>query len=364
MTELQDYYKHFLGSLIKDKKALQDQILYNLFKKPQRDTRINTPHIDDSDFPPNTIQQADILYLPDDSGYKYGLVVVDTVSRKCDCEPMKAKDSKTTLKSIQTIYKRGIISQPKTLQVDSGSEFKGDFAKYFFDRGINIRYAEPYRSRQQALAESRNASIAKPLLFRMTAEELLTGEASTSWTHFLPQVIKFLNERFEVKYKKPKKDQKIDYDKIFGDPKCEGKACDLLDVGTTVRYQLDKPINLLDEKRLHGGFRLGDVRWSIKPTVIERLQIVPNQPPLYKVKGRTCLYTRNQLQVVSPNAKLPPASVQHKYIIEKIVGKKKIKGNVYYQIKWKSYPESQNTWEPRSELIKDVPQLVESYDSQ
>ena len=56
--------------------------------------------------------------------------------------------------------------------------------------------AQSGRSRQQALIESRNKSIAQPLLMRMTAEELLTSETSREWIEYLPDVIKFLNERF------------------------------------------------------------------------------------------------------------------------------------------------------------------------
>jgi hypothetical protein len=95
--------------------------------------------------------------------------------------------------------------------------------------------------------------------------------------------------------------------------------------------------------------------------VIERYQISPNQPPMYKIKGRTCLYTRNQLQVVNVNAKLPPETVQNKFVIDKLVGKKKINNRVHYQVKWKNY--AQTTWEPRSKLIEDTPELINDYEN-
>jgi len=51
------------------------------------------------------------------------------------------------------------------------------------------------------------------------------------------------------------------------------------------------------------------------------------------------------------------------YIVQKIIGKKKIKGKIYYRVKWKGYPESDATWESRKNLIEDVPILVNEYEN-
>ena len=42
--------------------------------------------------PPNAIQQADLLYLSDDTGFKYPLVVIDLGSRLMDAEALKNRD--------------------------------------------------------------------------------------------------------------------------------------------------------------------------------------------------------------------------------------------------------------------------------
>ena len=57
--------------------------------------------------------------------------------------------------------------------------------------------------------------------------------------------------------------------------------------------------------------------------------LIPGQPPLYKLKDKTALYTYQQLQIVSKDEKLPPSSIQRKFIVEKIDAKK-IKGKMYY----------------------------------
>jgi Integrase core domain/Chromo (CHRromatin Organisation MOdifier) domain len=354
--DLQQYYKTFLVSSAKNRKNLMNEVLYNLNKKPKKDNKTNAPKIPDMEA--NLTDQIDLLYLPHDDGYKYAIVVVDVGSRLTDAEPLKERDSKSVLNALLKIYKRGILKMPKQIQIDAGTEFKKDFHKYFEDKGITIRVAEVGRHRQQGLVESRNKSIARALLTRQVAEELLTGEQSNEWIDYLPDVIKFLNERFKRNYKEDEKHP--DYKKIFADVRCSGQSCELLEIGTKVRYQLDEPINHLTEKKLHGTFRTGDIRFSPKVTEVERYQLMPDQPPLYKIKGRTALYTRNQLQVVNKNASLPPPKVQKKFVIEKIINKRKNKNRIEYEVQWKGYPKP--TWELRSEIIKDVPNLVKQYE--
>ena len=347
------YYTRFLTSDVKDKKKLKEHTLYQLFKKPKND--VTAPQIiSPEDHKPNQIHQADLLYLPVDTGYMYGLTVVDTGSRLTDCEPMKDKKALTTLNALKKIYDRGILKIPEiSIEVDAGSEFKGVFAKYFKDKNINIRVAQTGRSRQQGLVESRNGSIASILLKRMVAEELLTKEKSIEWVYYLPKLITLINKHFY------KKEIKLTSKQILADVKTDGPT-ELLEIGTSVRVQLDKPVNVINGERLTGKFRVGDIRWSMDPTKIERVQLIPNQPILYKLEGYEPLYTSEQLQVITKSI-LPPKSVQKKFIVDKILEKKKIKNIIHYLIKWQDYDKP--TWEPRKTIIIDVPDMVKQFDA-
>ena len=40
--------------------------------------------------------------------------------------------------------------------------------------------------------------------------------------------------------------------------------------------------------------------------------------------------------------------------IDKFIGKKIINGKVHYKVRWKNYSASDDTYEPRTELIKDL----------
>jgi hypothetical protein len=51
-----------------------------------------------------------------------------------------------------------------------------------------------------------------------------------------------------------------------------------------------------------------------------------------------------------------------KFIVEEIQDKKNENGEIMYFVKWEGYDESESTWEPRANLIKDVPRIVRNYE--
>ncbi len=133
----------------------------------------------------------------------------------------------------------------------------------------------------------------------------------------------------------------------------------MLPMGTSVRVALDNPVTLSGEK-LSGRFRAGDIRWELKPRTVENILMRPNQPIYYIVSGITStVYTRDKLQVVKETEVKPK---QTKWIVEKIVGKKKQGRTIYYRVKWQGYDSSQDTWEPRENLMEDVPAMVQEYE--
>ena len=104
----------------------------------------------------------------------------------------------------------------------------------------------------------------------------------------------------------------------------------MLHVGQKVRYKLDFPIDVVTGDKLHGRFRVSDIKWSLKPTTIERIVLLPNQPIFYKLKDRKALYSYYQLQPVSDKQKLPPKTILSKFIVHKIIDKRKHKNRIEY----------------------------------
>ena len=123
-----------------------------LLKKPTKPKGINIPHM--PQFENNYYNQADLLFLPDDDGYKYALVVVDVGSRLVDARAIKDKSANSIIRAFKSIYDGKILKSPShVISVDSGTEFKGAVTKYLENLGVTIKTAKPGRHKQQSIVE-------------------------------------------------------------------------------------------------------------------------------------------------------------------------------------------------------------------
>lgn len=274
----------------KDAKTTVDELM----KVPKRDSKNNAPSTMTQSVKDGYVHQADLLYLPDDKGYKYALVVVDVGSGLVDAEPLDAKTQIAVKKAFEKIYSRKILSIPKALlQIDQGTEFNGPTAQYFTDNNVMIRRAKVARHRQVAKVEAYNGVIARAIFFALHEEELKTKEVATSWTHNLPEIIDIINKHMKEKRKAQLRKSPPD---LSG--KCEGQSCNLLSVGQNVRVISEEPKDTTGIK-LKGRFRTTDVRWEPEVRQIDEVVLKPGQPPMYKITGIPKVnYTYNQLHIV------------------------------------------------------------------
>ena len=234
------------------------------------------------------LQQADLLFLPQDNKYNYCLVVVDIHSRICDAESITSKNTDIIVKAFEKIYKRGILKKPVEITFDSGNEFKGLTREYFENQDINVRYASTNRHRQVAMVEAKNKTIGSTLHKLMALLEIKTKKESRKWTQYLSLVVHEINKALP-----PPIDTQLS-----DEPYSSKSNEEILTVGTRVRTQLDYPINIVNEKRLHGIFRSSDIRWTRDIKTISDIILKPGYPIMYKVGDESFQRTRNQIQVV------------------------------------------------------------------
>jgi len=336
-------------------------------------------------YPDQFIHQADLLFLKNDKGYKYALVIVDIGSRLLDAEPLKTKSSVAVLKGIQAIYDRGPLKLPHgRIEVDDGSEFKASVSAWFKKKKIPIRVAKTARHRQQAIVERKNQALGDKIDGRIKYQERKTKQPSSQWTSYLKIIVKKMNEKQmkENEKKKKKKKQpdpaearivKTDKDgKEVEHYPCKGDSCNALEQGTRVRVALEIPRDELTGKRLHGKFRNKETRWSDIKTITHTI-ITPNNPPRYAVDDvYDATYTKEQLQVVTKETEiesefgeddiLPEINDKgdEQYYVEKIVGKKKVKRQWKVEVKWTGFKET--TWEPLTTMRKEIPDMVKEYE--
>ena len=150
---------------------------------------------------PNSVHQADLLFLPHDKlprgrkVYKYALTVVDVASRYKEAEPLTSKDSAEVAKAFQSIYRRSPLTRPQMMQVDPGREFMGSVTKEMESHKTFIRRGRTEIHRDQAIVERFNRTLAERLFGHQYAVEMLKpeGPRSTAWVKSFPDVVKALN---------------------------------------------------------------------------------------------------------------------------------------------------------------------------
>ena len=144
------------------------------------------------------------MYLPHDKGgrktYKYALCVVDVASRYKECEPLVDKTAANTAAAIAKIYERSPLNYPNLMQVDSGTEFKGEFAELMRSNNTKLKAVPPGNHASQGIVERFNRTLAQRLFTVQYQKELekfyTTGAENREWVEDLPEIIKELNNSY------------------------------------------------------------------------------------------------------------------------------------------------------------------------
>jgi hypothetical protein len=348
---IRDFYKD-----IKSKKDKNNE-LTSLYMKPKPEIGVDMPVT--QVFKPDIFYQSDLLFMPEDKGYKYILVVVDAYDGKLDAEAVKTKDNKTILKAFKDIFSRHILKYPLLITMDSGTEFKGVVYDYFIKEKVHVKYALTGRHRQVSIVERANQKIATILFKRMASQELLTGEQNKDWVDDLPMLVEVLNEH----KKKPLEKEISPY------PLASKYSGNLLTIGDRVRYQLDYPINTVNHGRLSGKFRSSDIRWSPSIHRITEVLLKPGFPPMYLIDKDDVARTKQQLNPVKGNETAPDpkyirGTPQH-YIISGIIEKRTKNRKEEYKVTWKGFPISDASWISGDQLdrTEDLKQLKKKFNS-
>lgn len=270
-----------------------NSLVKSLMKRPKLERGAEMPK--NQVFEPNIYHQADLLFMPDDNGFKYILTVADVHNKHIDAEPLKNKEPVSVKNAFKKIYARPKLDFPDKLQTDAGTEFKGQVPEYFKDNEVWLKTAQAGRHRQQAIVEKANGKLAKYLFIRQTEQELKTGEPSVEWVDDLDDVVKYINKNAPKPITKP----------ISNDVLLTKYSRDILPLGLKVRIALDNPKGALGEK-LQGKFRITDIRWDQKERTITNIIFSDGFPPLYVVdENNRITYTRNQLQEIPKNERKP-----------------------------------------------------------
>ena len=317
------------------KKLGLDETYTKVNIKPKYDNvKDNIPPVQDYNF------QADLIMLPTTKkGFKYLLVIVDLWSDEIDASPLETKEPTEVLKATEKIFKTGkYLKMPyASIRTDAGTEFKGVFNKWLYDKNILHSVALPNRKKQMGNVESANKLLVRFLVNYMNMKEEELGKQYNEWTDILPELIKQINkirkrpDENPITFKQPIAIQK--------EPKYK--------VGDIVIRKLDAPKNALNNEQ-SGKFRMGDLRWDkSQPRKILNVLLYPKNIR-YVLEGiPNVAYTEDELMEAPKNVK------ESKFAVRKLIDKRGVGRTIYYKVWFMKELKKDANWITKKQLLED-----------
>lgn len=275
------------------KNSIDMDVLYKTPIKPKRDETAKYQKYND-----NIIHEADLLFMPNDKNMKYALIVTDLGSKMTDIQALRTKNSTSIINAFKKIYSRNILSVPKNIKTDSGSEFlNGEVKEYFKNLGVSQSNGRVGYHNDTAVVERKNQMIGALIHKALTKKDLENGKNNKAWLQYRHPVIKTINQQAQLTKKKQEQQElkKPVEDIILGADK--NNNIKTLEKGQKVLVALQYPQDA-SGLRLHGKFRSSDRRWEAEPSTITEVILRPNAPVFYKVSGHKGVLNGYQLQTI------------------------------------------------------------------
>jgi phage anti-repressor protein len=261
-----------------------------LYKQPFKQKLFGKNHLPESGYH----HQIDILYLPNDDGFKYLLTVIDLYDSRCDAIALKRMEMENLIHALQHLYDNSMnLIQPKLLQADQQFNNKR-FKDWCEENDINYKFSDSNDHLAMSHIERLNKTLGTWIHQLQVEKEAETGEVNTSWKKDYPKLIEIINNKNKTKKRKPFDDR----------IKLNNTNNSLIAPNTEVRLaiQKDEPQSYFGQ-RMKGTLRAGDIKWSPELYEVVSVIMIPGNPPLFKLRkpngkimGR--LVSRERLQVV------------------------------------------------------------------
>lgn len=133
------------------------------------------------------VDLADFQQLAkENDGYRYLLVGVDVLSRRCFAVPVKSKSSEDMQKGFEELFKQ-MPNLASEIYSDNGREFcSNEMRKYFEEKGISQFFSQ--RGEQKAAVAERFIRTIKDRLYRYFSEK-----NTTRYLEAIPKIVEGLN---------------------------------------------------------------------------------------------------------------------------------------------------------------------------
>ena len=304
------------------KKYLRKQDCYTLYK-PKRHKFLRNKTIA---YGVDNIWQSDISdmqkYAEYNDGFRYILFIIDVYSRYLFMEPLKTKKSENVA---DALYKVMIENNrfPGIISTDSGKEYLGKSFQEML-KNFNIDFFTHHSVHKASIAERSQRTI-KEKMFRYF---------SKFNTYRYIDVLK----NFEIGY------NNAYHRGIKSIPSESVKNKKIIEINLKAkkkaRYKKDTPVRISRVAHFtRKGFSQG---WSDEIFIIDKVLENKGDLPMYILKDiqneiiKGGFYEEELQEVSFDNKK--------QYIIEKIIGEKRVGRNLLYLVKWKGWPEKYSSY--------------------
>ncbi len=292
-------------------------------------------------------------------GYHYILTGIDLFSKKAYARPLKNKTGKATAQAMQNIIKKDIKSV-SSIRSDNGSEFiSEEFKSMLAKNKIRQVLSLPGKPQSNGNIERFNSTLKRLLRMAMRSTQ------SNDWPNLLKVIIEnYNNTEARVTGQVPNKLDKSEDKGILSEVKnnisksvLSKRDKDIVKFkpGDKVRIKLDEDDRERSGETFSKQIYTVDKIQRPKSTVSSAAYVLKLQGKVIKQK----FYNNDLLLIpVVHNSIDEP----EKYEVSKIVRPVTHNKKPAYLIKWLNYPNSENTIEPRDQLLDDIPKLVEQYE--
>ena len=292
-------------------------------------------------------------------GFKWILTAIDGFSKRAWAFPMKTKNEKNSTAAISKLLKA--VGRLGSLRSDNGSEFVNKSVTALLKKH-NVKQVLSSAQLPQSNGQiERFNGILKDAIFK----DIESG--NRDWVKSLDIHLRNYNESYQTTIKKTPLEadagQFADTKKqIKKKNKRNKRKVKIYNVGDHVRLSLVKaktdksPLNWT--KDIYIIYKITKPR---KSTNVRRYYVKTKK----NGKKFTAEYLASDLMKVPPNTEVGSKSNNKQdnvFEISKLVRHMTRNKKPSYEVKWKGYPDSDNTIELRSQLLEDVPKLVRKYE--
>ena len=331
MANLWKQIKHDKKEITREtlKKWLEDSYVYSLhkpYKQPKLYRKTMISGIDDQ-------WQADLVEMREfsdsNAGNNYILCVIDCFSKFAWCVQLKTKTGAEVKAAFENIFNQGRV--PDKIQFDEGKEFYNAQVKSLLN-DKSIEFFSTHAGEKASIVERFNRSLKSRMFKYFTANE------TRKWIDIVDNLVNDYNNTYHrtikmspIEASKPENSLQV-WCNIYGAYLAEKYGVPAYKVGQTVR--IIKYKSIFDKGYLPN---FTEEFSKIKQVKIGR----PTVYILEDLKGDDVVGIFYE-EELSPYNETDETT----YNVEKVLGKKTVKGKKFVLVKYKGWPDKFNEWLP------------------